>query len=260
MTVETPERPPLTPFAQQLGEQLARAAAIKFGEAERPEHPSPPRPEPQSEARVSRRLLALAAAIMAVVLTAGALVLLPGSSRPAMAFEISESGGIVTVEVVNAIADPNAAREQLEEAGFEVLLEPVGADPSKVGDVLVVSSPGLLDLEEADDTVATFTLESGANVTLFYGVLFSNEGVEAVFGSICSTAVGEPVAELLVDLADLGPVRWLRVETDTAAPTPIAAPEESEIVQRVVLAESGELVVFVGAEPDLLPVADSCVD
>lgn len=145
----------------ELRRELVAAAARRASEPQGPLLPSP-----------VRRFgpLLLAAAVLLVV--SAASVMFDSSPVAADAFGVTEMDGTVVVSVEGLIEDPEAAEEELRQAGLNASMVARPVPPSLVGAVVATTSEfGALDADSDGNRVTAFRIPRSETrpITIEYG-------------------------------------------------------------------------------------------
>ena len=157
-------------------------------------------------------LPALVGAVSEVVGLATLLGISVARQSSAEALRVIIEGDLVEVEVQGPIKDPEAARDQLAEAGVQAHLMDVPTPDELVGQAVMVSSAGNdARIAFADDRVTVFLVPVGGEITVWYGrAAQSGEMFAATTSSpLCALWHNQRVSEIAGDAeAEFESLRW----------------------------------------------------
>lgn len=198
----------LEQFKSELGVQLIAAALRRSNGS-----------LPQRAPRGRRMVPVAAAAVVLFAASALAPFLRPGSAD-AETFEITASDQFIRLEIVDLIADPKLAEEQLlREAGIESVFVQVPTDAELVGRIVGMGTTGTLEpviSSDEGDFISAIELPAHPDglLTVMYGrPAEPGESYEAnVTHGLCRDLFGQTLDDGLADLRTIRPTVVARID------------------------------------------------
>jgi hypothetical protein len=163
----------VTPFFDQLGEELDRAAQRLHRQRQRRAF----------VAKVS------AAAALVVVAVGIAMVIDRGDDEAAADIRVVTENGVVIVTLPQGREPADDVADKLEDAGLQVRQQPSSTGPSQLGKVVGMVSSGGVPTTDPDGTI-TIRLPASSTITLLVGAPWTS-GSYAAFTDALAT--GEPL-------------------------------------------------------------------
>ena len=234
------------PFLDRLGRHLHNAAIERVTVPQRRRSP------------VKAVSWAAALAIIAV-----ALVVLWPQAEPAQAFTITQTNGIVRVEVSNLVTNPDAATAQLERAGLNARLRAVPVPDELVGHVVSLSLDDGVDVEMTRNNkgVTAFEVEGTGFLVIQYGRRAADgETYVATQSSLqCAAWRDQRVADIRTEIeSSIEVLRWQMFDTSNLQLTEIPEPDANAFVQDVIPVSAKEAIIIMSNEENSLPTAGEC--
>ena len=234
------------PFVDRLGRHLQNAAIERSAAPKRNRSPVP------------AMALAGALAILAV-----ALVILWPQAESAQAFTITETNGIVRVEVSTLVTDPDAATAQLQDAGLNATLQAVPVPENLVGYVVSLGLADGVEVEIARDSngVTAFEVAGTGSFVVQYGRRTTDgETYVATQSSLyCAAWRDQRVGDILTEIeSSIEVLRWQMVDASTLQLTELGEPTANAFVQDVIPISARESIIIMSDEANSFPTTGEC--